>query len=150
MQNPANTIPDVDMNKIKATIQDSIQQLLNQRKWIIQDFNERLKLLDAERDAALKLNEGYLKELGVSEGDIPAPPALNLNLGSIRKLSNNQIMSLLKEFMEPAVKYSSSEILAHLMISYVDFRKFVEENPSFLLGEGKNKGRYYMLVSNKI
>jgi hypothetical protein len=146
MQNPANTIPDVDMNKIKATIQDSIQQLLNQRKWIIQDFTERLKSLDAERDAALKLNEGHLKELGVKDDNIPAPPALNLNLGFTRKLSNNQIMSLLKEFMEPTVKYSSSEILAHLMISYVDFRKFVQENPSFLLGEGKNKGRSYMLV----
>jgi hypothetical protein len=150
MQNPANTIPDVDMNKIKATIQDSIQQLLNQRKWIIQDFTERLKLLDAERDAALKLNEGHLKELGVKDDNIPAPPALNLNLGSIRKLSNNQIVSLLKEFMEPTVKYSSSEILAHLMISYLDFRKFVHENPSFLLGEGKNKGRSYMLVSKMI
>ena len=150
MQNPALSIPDVDMNKVKATIQDSIQQLLNQRKLIIQDFTERLKSLDAERDAALKVNEGHLKELGVKDDNIPAPPALNLNLGSIRKLSNNQIMSILTDFMEPTVKYSSSAILDYLMISYVDFRKFVQENPSFLLGEGKNKGRSYMLVSNQI
>jgi hypothetical protein len=140
----------VDMAQIKAAIDESIQRLLEERKWIIRDFTEKLKALDTERNKVLRSNADNLKELGVSDADIPAPPSLNLNLGSVRKLSKTQIKSLLKEFMEPTVKYSSSEILAYLMISYVDFRRFVQENPSFLVGDGKNKGRSYMLVSNMI
>jgi hypothetical protein len=139
----------VDMAQIKAAIDDSIQRLLEQRKWIIRDFTEKLKALDAERENLLRSNAANLKELGVKDSDIPAPPPLNLQLGSIRKLDDNQIITLLKEFMEPSVEYSSSVLLDYLLVSYMDFKKFVERNPSFIFGRGKNKGRYYLLKQIK-
>lgn len=135
----------VDMEKVKATIHDSVQKLLLQRKWIIQDFADRLKLLESERTAALKVNESHLKELGVKNEDIPPPPPLNLNLGMIRKLDNSQIIILLKDFMEPSVEYSSSVLLDYLGISYTDFKKFVQEYPEVIHFRGKNKGRVYLL-----
>ena len=149
MKTLENTIPEpVDMAKIKASIDDAIQRLLNDRKYIIQDFTERLKILDNERNTALNHNSEYLKELGFKSDDIPAPPPLNLSLGTIRKLTKNQITSILTDFMDPKIQYSSSVLMDRLLISYKDFKRFVEENPSFINGSGKNKGRYYVLVSS--
>ena len=135
----------VDMEKIKASIDDAIQKLLKERKWIIQEYADKLQKLQDDRAAALGQNEGHLKELGVKEADIPAPPPLNVNLGMIRKLDNSQIMSLLKDFMQPAVEYSSSVLLDYLGISYMDFKKFVHQNSGFINFKGKNKGRVYIL-----
>ena len=145
LEQPSSPEP-VDMAKIKAAIEDAIQRLLNERKSIIHDFTERLKILDNERNTALKLNSDYLKELGFDSEAIPAAPPLNLSLGTIRKLNNIQIMSLLKDFMEPVVEYSSSVLMDCLLISYKDFKEFVDLNPSFICGSGKNKGRSYMLT----
>ena len=75
MTNPNPPHP-VDMAQIKAAIDDSIQRLLEERKWIIRDFTEKLKALDAERNKVLRSNADNLKELGVKDADIPAPPPL--------------------------------------------------------------------------
>ena len=145
MQSSDNSTPDVDMNQIKASIHDAIQKLLSQRKSIIHEFTERLKLLESERNSALQKNETNLIELGVKKENVPSVPPLNLNLGVIRKLDNIHIENLLKDFMLPKVEYSSSVLLDYLSISYTDFKKFVQENHEFIDYKGKNKGRIYFL-----
>ena len=135
----------VDMEKIKASMAVAIDKLLNERKWIIQEYADKLQKLQNDRAAALGQNEGHLKELGVKEADIPAPPPLNVNLGVIRKLDNSQILSLLKDFMRPDVQYSGTVLKDYLGISYMDFKKFVHQNSGFIDFKGKNKGRVYIL-----
>jgi hypothetical protein len=135
----------VDIAHVRSVLDDAIHSLIQERKHIIKEFKRKLQELEVERSAALKHNEAHLRELGVKEEAIPPAPPLNLNLGSNRKLDNSQIVSMLNDFMEPSSAYSSSVLLDYLGISYRDFRNFVLQNPSFITGEGKNKGRLYKL-----
>jgi hypothetical protein len=146
---PQTARPTVDLSKAKEVLQETTSRLLDERNWIIQDYLQRAKQLEADREKELQRNESMLLEMGMSAEDIPPIPHLSLFEGQkTRKLENAQIKMLLKGFMKPDQEYTSPQIISYLSITYADFRNFLKSNPDFIQPKGKNKGRVYYLHSN--
>ena len=138
--------PTVDLSKAKEVLQETTKRLLEERNWIIQDYFQRAKQLESEREKELQRNESMLLEMGMNAEDIPPIPHLSLFEGQrTRKLEHAQIKMLLKGFMKPNEEYISPQITSYLSISYVDFRNFLKSNTDFIQTKGKNKGRVYYL-----
>ena len=138
--------PTVDLSKAKEVLQETTKRLLEERYWIIQDYLQRAKQLEADREKELQRNESMLLEMGMNVEDIPPIPHLSIFEGArTRKLDHSQIKTLLKGFMKPDEEYTSPQITSYLSISYIDFRNFLKSNPDFIQPKGKNKGRVYML-----
>jgi len=143
---PQTARPTVDLSKAKEVLQETTNRLLDERNWIIQDYLQRAKQLEADREKELQRNEALLLEMGMSPEDIPPIPHLSLFEGQkTRKLEHSQIKILLKGFMKPDQEYTSPQIISYLSITYTDFRNFLKSNPDFIQPKGKNKGRIYML-----
>ena len=138
--------PTVDLTDAKRVIEETTKRLLEERNWIIQDYFQRAKQLESDREKELQRNESMLLEMGMNVEDIPPIPHLSLFEGQrTRKLEHSQIKMLLKGFMKPDDEYTSPQIISYLSISYVDFRKFLKANTDFIQAKGKNKGRVYTL-----
>jgi len=119
---------------------------MEERNWIIQDYLQRAKQLEAHREKELQRNESMLLEMGMNAEDIPPIPHLSLFEGqTTRKLEHAQIKMLLKGFMKQNHEYTSPQIISYLSITYADFRNFLKSNPDFIQPKGKNKGRVYIL-----
>jgi hypothetical protein len=143
---PQTARPTVDLSKAKEVLQETTSRLLDERNWIIQDYLQSAKQLEADREKELQRNEALLLEMGMSPEDIPPIPHLSLFEGQkTRKLEHTQIKILLKGFMKPDQEYTSPQIISYLSITYTDFRNFLKSNPDFIQPKGKNKGRVYML-----
>lgn len=141
--------PTVDLTDAKRVIEETTKRLLEERNWIIQDYFQRAKQLEADREKELQRNESMLLEMGMNVEDIPPIPHLSLFEGQrTRKMEHTQIKILLKGFMKPNEEYTSPQITSYLSIPYTDFRKFLKSNPDFIQAKGKNKGRVYYLHSN--
>jgi hypothetical protein len=139
--------PTVDLSKAKEVLQETTNRLLEERNWIIQDYFQRAKQLESEREKELQRNESMLLEMGMNVEDIPPIPHLSFFEGArTRKLDHSQIKILLQGFMMPNEEYTSPQITSYLSISYIDFRNFLKSNPDFIQSKGKNKGRIYSLV----
>ena len=138
--------PTVDLTDAKRVIEETTKRLLEERNWIIQDYLQRAKQLEADREKELQRNESMLLEMGMNAEDIPPIPHLSLFEGQkTRKLEHAQIKMLLKGFMKPDQEYTSPQIISYLSITYADFRNFLKSNPDFIQPKGKNKGRVYIL-----
>lgn len=138
--------PTVDLSKAKEVLQETTKRLLEERNWIIQDYLQRAKQLEADREKELQRNESMLLEMGMNAEDIPPIPHLSIFEGArTRKLDHSQIKTLLQGFMMPNEEYTSPQITSYLSISYIDFRNFLKSNPDFIQPKGKNKGRVYIL-----
>lgn len=143
---PHTTRPTVDLSKAKEVLQETTKHLLDERNWIIQDYLQRARQLESDREKELQRNESMLLEMGMNVEDIPPIPHLSLFEGQkTRRLEHAQIKMLLKAFMKPDAEYTSPQIISYLSISYVDFRNFLKSNPDFIQPKGKNKGRVYIL-----
>ena len=143
---PHTARPTVDLSKAKEVLQETTKRLLEERNWIIQDYLQRAKQLETDREKELQRNESMLLEMGMNAEDIPPIPHLSLFEGqTTRKLEHAQIEMLLKGFMKPDEEYTSPQIISYLSITYTDFRNFLKSNPDFIQPKGKNKGRVYML-----
>ena len=141
--------PTVDLSKAKEVLQETTKRLLEERNWIIQDYFQRAKQLESEREKELQRNESMLLEMGMNVDDIPPIAHLSLFNGqTTRKLEHAQIKMLLQGFMKRDQEYTSPQIISYLSISYVDFRNFLKSNPDFIQPKGKNKGRVYCLHTN--
>jgi hypothetical protein len=146
---PHTARPTVDLSKAKEVLQETTKRLLDERNWIIQDYLQRAKQLEADREKELQRNESMLLEMGMNVEDIPPIPHLSIFEGArTRKLDHSQIKTLLQGFMMPNEEYTSPQITSYLSISYIDFRNFLRSNPDFIQAKGKNKGRVYCLHSN--
>jgi hypothetical protein len=138
--------PTVDLTDAKRVIEETTKRLLEERNWIIQNYLQKAKQLEADREKELQRNESMLLEMGMNVEDIPPIPHLSLFEGQkTRKLEHSQIKTLLKGFMKPDEEYTSPQITSYLSISYTDFRNFLKSNPDFIQAKGKNKGRVYIL-----
>jgi hypothetical protein len=143
---PHTARPTVDLSKAKEVLQETTKRLLEERNWIIQDYLQRARQLESDREKELQTNESMLLEMGMNAEDIPPIPHLSLSEGqTTRKLEHAQIKMLLKSFMKPDEEYTSPHIISYLSITYTDFRNFLKSNPDFIQPKGKNKGRVYML-----
>jgi hypothetical protein len=143
---PHTARPNVDLSKAKEVLQETTKHLLDERNWIIQDYLQRARQLESDREKELQRNESMLLEMGMNVEDIPPIPHLSLFEGQkTRKLEHSQIKTLLQGFMKRDQEYTSPQIVSYLSISYVDFRKFLKSNPDFIQPKGKNKGRVYIL-----
>ena len=143
---PHTARPTVDLSKAKEVLQETTKHLMEERNWIIQDYLQRAKQLEADREKELQRNESMLLEMGMNVEDIPPIPHLSIFEGArTRKLDHSQIKTLLQGFMMPNEEYTSPQIISYLSISYIDFRNFLKSNPDFIQPKGKNKGRVYML-----
>jgi hypothetical protein len=143
---PQTARPTVDLSKAKEVLQETTNRLLEERNWIIQNYLQKAKQLEADREKELQRNESMLLEMGMNVEDIPPIPHLSLFEGQkTRKLEHSQIKTLLKGFMKPDEEYTSPQITSYLSISYTDFRNFLKSNPDFIQAKGKNKGRVYIL-----
>jgi hypothetical protein len=139
--------PTVDLTDAKRVIEETKKRLLEERNWIIQDYLQRARQLESDREKELQRNESMLLEMGMNAEDIPPIPHLSLFEGQkTRKLEHSQIKTLLKGFMKPDQEYTSPQIISYLSIAYTDFRNFLKSNPDFIQPKGKNKGRVYSLV----
>jgi len=139
--------PTVDLSKAKEVLQETTKRLLEERNWIIQDYFQRAKQLESDREKELQRNEASLLEMGMSVEDIPPIPHFSIFDGQkTRKLEHSQIKGLLKGFMKPDEEYTSPQLTSYLSITYVDFRNFLKSNPDFIKAKGKNKGRVYILL----
>jgi len=143
---PHTARPTVDLSKAKEVLQETTKHLLDERNWIIQDYLQRAKQLEGDREKELQRNESMLLEMGMNAEDIPPIPHLSLFEGqTTRKLEHAQIKMLLKGFMKQNHEYTSPQIISYLSITYADFRNFLKSNPDFIQPKGKNKGRVYIL-----
>ena len=141
--------PTVDLTDAKRVIEETTKRLLEERNWIIQDYFQRAKQLESEREKELQRNESMLLEMGMNVEDIPPIPHLSIFEGArTRKLDHSQIKTLLQGFMMPNEEYTSPQITSYLSISYIDFRNFLKSKPDFIQAKGKNKGRVYCLYNN--
>jgi len=143
---PHTARPTVDLSKAKEVLQETTKHLMEERNWIIQDYLQRAKQLEADREKELQRNESMLLEMGMNVEDIPPIPHLSIFEGArTRKLDHSQIKTLLQGFMMPNEEYTSPQITSYLSISYIDFRNFLKSNSGFIQAKGKNKGRVYIL-----
>jgi hypothetical protein len=144
---PQTARPTVDLSKAKEVLQETTNRLLDERNWIIQDYLQRAKQLEGDREKELQRNESMLLEMGMNLENIPPIPHLSLFEGQkTRKLEHAQIKMLLKGFMKQNQEFTSPQIIGYLSITYTDFRNFLKSNPDFIQAKGKNKGRVYSLV----
>lgn len=143
---PQTARPTVDLSKAKEVLQETTNRLLEERNWIIQNYLQRAKQLETDREKELQRNESMLLEMGMNVEDIPPIPHLSIFEGArTRKLDHSQIKTLMQGFMMPNEEYTSPQITSYLSISYTDFRNFLKSNPDFIQAKGKNKGRIYIL-----
>lgn len=160
----------VDLTDFLKVREENFQRLMWNRASIREDFEQRIKLLELERDAKLQENYALLQQLGMPEDQLPLPPEneeikqSRLAEGAPRKLSETEIKRVLREMMELDKDYTANQLLGFLQISYKDFSEFYQKNglkmdaknppdpknPPFLLGRGMFKWRTYLLWHPKV
>jgi hypothetical protein len=148
-------MPEVDLADLERLKKDRFEQLKIQRRWILEDFAQKLQVLEKGRDALLNENIQKMVAIGIPSDDLPLPPENEegkkaLAHGLTRKLDDSQIRRVLKEIMKPDEEYPSSYLIQNLRIAYKDWIDFCKRNvPAFLSVDGKNKWRVYRLVVSK-
>jgi hypothetical protein len=137
--------PKVDVAAELDRINQAIQRLKEERVWIVQDCEDRIRELQYRRDQELERNLEDLKRLGVDFKEVPNP--LPSTGRKFRKLDDSSIKEILSRVMVLEKTYTSPELTKELGISYVDFRSFVQRNSHFIFKRGKNKGTVYSRIS---
>ena len=82
--------PTVDLTDAKRVIEETTKRLLEERNWIIQDYFQRAKQLESEREKELQRNESMLLEMGMNVEDIPPIPHLSIFDSLLRE--NNSLL----------------------------------------------------------
>ena len=155
MDSNHHQMPEVDLADLERLKKDRFEQLKIQRRWILEDFAQKLQVLEKGRDALLNENIQKMVAIGIPSDDLPLPPENEegkkaLAHGLTRKLDDSQIRRVLKEIMKPDEEYPSSYLIQNLRIAYKDWIDFCKRNvPAFLSVDGKNKWRVYKLVVSK-
>jgi hypothetical protein len=155
MDSNHDQMPEVDLADLESLKKDRFEQLKIQRRWILEDFAQKLQVLEKGRDALLNENIQKMVAIGIPSDDLPLPPENEegkkaLAHGLTRKLDDSQIRRVLKEIMKPDEEYPSSYLIQNLRIAYKDWIDFCKRNvPAFLSVDGKNKWRVYKLVVSK-
>ena len=155
MDSNHDQMPEVDLADLERLKKDRFEQLKIQRRWILEDFAQKLQVLEKGRDALLNENIQKMVAIGIPSDDLPLPPENEegkkaLAHGLTRKLDDSQIRRVLKEIMKPDEEYPSSYLIQNLRIAYKDWIDFCKRNvPAFLSVDGKNKWRVYKLVVSK-
>ena len=100
MDSSHNQMPEVDLAELESLKQDRFEQLKNQRRWILEDFAQKLQVIEKERDALLNENIQKMEAIGIASDDLPLPPENeegrnSLAHGLTRKLDDSQIRRVL-------------------------------------------------------
>ncbi len=130
------------------TIQREIENLKNERRWIVDSYKDKIQAIERERDLELDRNLQVLKRLGVNDTEIPFGSSTGRRQRKYRKLDPDEMKELLSSFMREGEAIPTKEILLRLNISFHDFKAFVRENSDFLEKKGQNKGRVWLLRKN--
>ena len=138
--------PTIDLTITESMIKKSIDSLLKERDWLIDNYLKRINDLVKERDAELQKNAELLSRFGFNTEKLPPQQFIRTEFGCSRKLEPAQIKHLLSQFMKQDNEYPSPVLTDYLGIVYRDFRKFIHENPDFIRAKGKNRGRLYTLA----
>jgi hypothetical protein len=143
-----------DFTKFLEQQQIVFEQLLSERRSILDDFTHELRALEDKRDKALMQNFVSMKKLGVEEDLLPMPPGETEEEGQtghshLRKLTHSQIKRYLRYFMERGKKYPTSVLLSYLRITQKDFKEFAKREKGeggFLCELGQLRWTEYQLA----
>ncbi len=143
--------PSIDLADFLQIRRQSFNKLLEQRQWLLNHYATKILALENQRDFDLAENILQMRNLGISEEELPIPPMTQeereaVRMGVTRKLTNPQIKQGLLECMQRDREYPSSYLLSHLQISYQDLKAFLDANPDFISASGKNKWRTYKIA----
>jgi hypothetical protein len=125
------------------SLNEEIQKLISQRRWIMERFTRDAAELVAAKDFQMSENLQLLRRLSVPEREIPFLESTDRGR-RYKKLSNDEIKGELKTFLREG-RAPTRVIIEQLGISFAAFKVFVAQNPTFLEKEGQNKGRLWRI-----
>jgi hypothetical protein len=127
---PVSTNPE--FAKFLEQQQVVFEQLLLERRRILDSFAQELHALEDKRDRELLNNFISMKKLGIEEERLPMPPETHEEGQKkahthLRKLTHTEIKRYLRYFMERGQKYPTSVLLSYLRITQKDFKEFARK-----------------------